>query len=196
MIPNELRGKKAVPFLELDTILLNELNKKLYDSKLGWKSSLNITEAGIYMSYIQEYLARKMQYNTFYSQPFSIEMLVNTEPPINQYPDMREVTMDMAIDAGDRSMAGQSFQFGNIEEPNPLWQQAEEKRIFEGWEKYPNGDMILKADNKIALSYDGHNKHLTNYYNEFGESQSWKVKSLNDFITLCNLSEINLTFKK
>jgi hypothetical protein len=154
MIPQELKGTGAVPFLE-------------------WFN--DITDRHL-LQYCNMPTLIKIAY--FYSLPFDVSMLVNPIP----YPNLTTINFDSE---------------GKCTNPEYInWQQAEDKVIFEGWEKYPNGDMILKADNKIALSYDGHNKHLTNYYNEFGESQSWEVKSLNDFITLCNLSEINLTFKK
>lgn len=152
MIPNELRGKKAVPFLEW----CNE--KRTLQQKGNFAKGVLIADGIL----------------DFFLQPFSVDMLVN----LIKEPNLATINFDSE---------------GKCTNPEiKEYQQAEEKVMFEGWEKYPNGDMILKADNKIALSYDGHNKHLTNYYNEFGESQSWEVKSLNDFITLCTLAGVDL----
>jgi hypothetical protein len=134
MIPQELKGTGAVPFLEY-------INKYrfVYD------------------------LEHYIKLVNFYSLPFDVSMLVNPIP----YPNLTTINFDSE---------------GKCTNPEYInWQQAEERVLFEGWDRN-SCYSVIKSDNGYKLLYC--DEFVMCFY------------TINDFITLCNLSEINLTFKK
>lgn len=107
----------------------------------------------------------------FYNQPFTVYMLVN--------PVMADGV--------------------NIK---PLIQQSESLRLFEGWEE--NGELsflyIYNKNHTVIADFcetsirfrENDNYELNDYYFYCGYNNI----TLNDFITLCNLSGIELQFNK
>jgi len=74
-LPNELRGKLVVSFTEWDTEHLNKLNAKISEMEIAWKTYLPKEKADTYLMLLADYLATKMQVNSFYNQPFTVEMI-------------------------------------------------------------------------------------------------------------------------
>lgn len=165
MIPQELKGQKAVPFLELLKSKLNvygllqETNEVFFDTR---------------------------KYIDFYSQPFDVSMLVNPIELGKYSGSFKDTDTQETI----------AMMVGNEDiKLYPEWQQAEENVLFEGWEEnfeeYDNG-YICKTG-QIWFRF----KDNEFYYNKLGVEYATQIpKTLNDFITLCNLGGINLTFKK
>jgi hypothetical protein len=148
MIPQELKGTGAVPFLEYCYKIKEEHTK---EDLQGNTKAINNALFKIYEGM------------RFYSLPFDVSMLVNPIP----YPNLTTINFDSE---------------GKCTNPEYInWQQAEERVLFEGWDRN-SCYSVIKSDNGYKLLYC--DEFVMCFY------------TINDFITLCNLSEINLTFKK
>jgi hypothetical protein len=73
---------------------------------------------------------------------------------------------------------------------NPKWQQAEEKRLFEGWDYDSYENAFYKDDTFIYIGGTGNDNEISLRWGEY----EWVIVTLNDFITLCNLAEVELNW--
>jgi hypothetical protein len=159
MIPQELKGTGAVPFLEW----CNE--KRTLQQKGNFAKGVLIADGIL----------------DFFLQPFSVDMLVN----LIKEPNLATINFDSE---------------GKCTNPEiKEYQQAEDKVIFEGWSMFQDCGIWKyyqpsEESNIMISAYD--NKDLYFVVCEDEQTGSIKLNTVNDFITLCNLAEINLTFKK
>lgn len=104
----------------------------------------------------------------FYSQPFSVEMLVN---PIC------DLTKGKVLD-----------------EKGMKYNQAEQKRLFEGWEKTIGNDAEIHRTGDFSITIG---KTYVKFYSLMECAEFARLpQSLNDFITLCNLAGIELDWNE
>jgi len=112
----------------------------------------------------------------FYSQPFTVDMLVN--------PNNIKVEYN-----------GKTYQAGN-----DIWIESKSLRLFDGWKfqgaKDPHDNNWKYKSGRIDLDiyYDNHNNWIV--YDMSGNDNCMKIKTLNDLITFCKAQDINLRWNK
>lgn|SRR5574343_719245 len=113
----------------------------------------------------------------FYSQPFSVEMLCNM------------VNYNVVTEP-NTSNINQRYK--------KEWQQAEEKVLFEGC-YFEDRNKLIRNKNGLYLRFYEENDYLylrnNDYSSNMIEFAHLKNLTLNDFITLCTLAGVKLTFK-
>jgi hypothetical protein len=149
-IPQELRGKIAVPFLEWF------LKNTDWEKDQDWFSVAN-----------------------FYSQPFTVDMLVNKEEKYELKQNFSGIPQERITDT---------------------WQEAESLRIFEGWRiaetnknENQNGMILSYRDSEYMIANNG--DYLMDLHVVRKDIRVNNI-TLNDFVTLCSLNGIELKFKE